>query len=107
MVKVQTNTVGEIIQGAIALLIVVGAFLLAAYLVYRGEPFAAAIAVISTAVGPIAGFYFGQRSTLAGMVSASNGMSETAIKMAQQVQEGTRAAVQQSAAERTATAVDH
>ncbi len=77
---------GEWIQGAIALVIVLGAFTLAGYSMYRGEGAAVAIAIITAAVGPIAGFYFGQRSAIAGVTHATNGMTDSALRMAAQRQ---------------------
>lgn len=78
------DQLGEIIQGTIALVIVLGAFGLAALSLYKGETAAVAIAIITAAVGPIAGFYFGQRSAIAGVNHATNGMTESALKMAAQ-----------------------
>ena len=84
---VKSDLVGEIVQGAIALVIVLSSFGLAAYALYRGEPAAVSIAIITGAVGPIAGFYFGQRSAIAGVTHATNGMTDSAIRMATQRQQ--------------------
>lgn len=73
---------GEIIQGTIALVIVLGAFGLAALTIYRGEGAAVAIAIMTAAIGPIAGFYFGYRSAIGGVTHATNGMTDSALKMA-------------------------
>lgn len=81
---VKSDLVGEIVQGTIALVIVVASFGLAGYSLSRGEPAAVAIAIITGAVGPIAGFYFGQRSAIAGVTHATNGMTDSALKMASQ-----------------------
>lgn len=78
---------GEIVQGAIALVIVASSFALAGYALSRGEPAAVSIAIITGAVGPIAGFYFGQRSAIAGVTHATNGMTDSAIRMATQRQQ--------------------
>lgn len=78
------DQLGEIIQGTIALVIVLGAFGLAGLSLYKGDPPAVAIAIITAAVGPIAGFYFGQRSALSGVNHATNGMTDSALKMAAQ-----------------------
>ena len=83
---VKSDLVGEIVQGSIALVIVLSSFLLAGYALYRGEPSSVSIAIIAGAVGPIAGFYFGQRSAIAGVTHATNGMTESALKMASQRQ---------------------
>ena len=83
---VKSDLVGEIVQGAIALVIVLSSFGLAGYALSRGEPAAVSIAIITGAVGPIAGFYFGQRSAIAGVTHATNGMTDSALKMASQRQ---------------------
>lgn len=96
---VKSDLVGEIVQGAIALVIVLASFGLAAYALYRGEPAAVSIAIITGAVGPIAGFYFGKQSVIAGVTHATNGMTDSALKMAsQRVQAETEPTTKQEAA---------
>ncbi len=85
------DVAGELIQGAIALVIVLGAFGLAALSLYRGESPSVAIAIITAAVGPIAGFYFGQRAAIVGVTHATNGMTDSALKMAAQHQSAEQA----------------
>ncbi len=80
------DLVGEIVQGVIAVVIVVASFGLAGYALSRGEPAAVAIAIITGLPGLIVGFYFGQRSAIAGVTHATNGMTDSAIRMATQRQ---------------------
>lgn len=81
------DRIGEVVQGTIALVIVLCSFGLAGYALQRGEPAAVAIAIITGLPGLIVGFYFGQRSAIAGVTHATNGMTDSALRMATQRQQ--------------------